>query len=105
MLGAINQGNNFPGQQYNILRVVAAFPFDIDFKSSSKAVQDALREDTHPLAKLPRAVLTAELATCQDGRSFVNQLNGTLKRARAQRDEGSEDRPKAKRRGGVEQPV
>ena len=105
MLGAINQGNHFVGPEYNLLRVVAAFPLDVDFMSSSKAVQDALQEDTHPLAKLPRAVLTAELATFQDGGLFVRQLNGTLKRGRGQRDEGSEDGPKAKRRSGVGRPV
>jgi len=109
MLGAINQGDRFPGLEYNILRVVAAFPLDANFKSSGSAVQQALGEDKHPLVKLTRGVLTAVLATCQDGKSFVDQLNRGPKRARGELEEGSDDkaednRPDAKRRRGVKQP-
>jgi len=53
--------------------------------------QNALGEDTHPLAKLSRGALTAALATWQDSKSFVDQLKGTLKSARGQLDEGSYD--------------
>ena len=91
MLGAINQGDRFPGLQYNILRVVVAFPLSADVESSGGAVQKALGEDRHPLARLPRAALIAELATCQDGKSFLGQLNGKLKTARAELEEGSDD--------------
>jgi len=91
MLGAINHGDSFPGLQYNILRVVAAFPLGADFKSSRGAVQEALGEDRHPLARLSRATLTAELATCQDCKSLLGKLNGKLKTARAELDEGSDD--------------
>jgi len=105
MLGAINQGEESLGHKYNILRVVAAFPLDVNFQSSSKVVQMALDEDEHPLAALSHAILTAELATCPDGKSFVDQLKGKLKRDRAEIDEGSDDeakddRPKAKRGRG-----
>jgi len=91
MLGAINQGDHFPGLQYDILRVVAALPLGADFESSGGAVQKALGEDGHPLARLSRAALTAELATCQDGKSFLGELNRKLKTARAELDEGSDD--------------
>jgi hypothetical protein len=105
MLGAINLGECFTGRQYNILRVVAAFPLDVNFESSSKAIQRALVEDKHPLAALSHVLLTAELATCPDGKSFVDQLKRKLKRDRAEIDEGSDkdDRPQAKkRRGGTQ---
>jgi len=91
MLGAINHGDCFPGLQYNILRVVTAFPLGADFKSSGGAVQKALGEDRHPLTALPRAALIAELATCQDRKSLLGQLNKELKRARAELEEGSDD--------------
>jgi len=91
MLDAINQGDSFPGLQYNILRVVAAFPLGADFQSSRGAVQEALGEDRHPLARLSRTALTAGLATCQDCKSLLGQLNGKLKTARAELDEGSHD--------------
>ncbi len=110
MLGAINQGPCFAGPKYNILQVVAAFPLDVNFTSKSQAVRNAIQEDTHPLAKLSRLVLTTELTTCKDGKSFVNQLNRTLKRACLELEEGSDDeaeddRPMAKRTRGVRQPV
>jgi len=104
MLGAINLGDCFTGLQYNILRVVAAFPLDANFGSLSKVVQTALDGDRHPLAKLSQVILTAELATCPDGKSFVNLLQGKLKRAHEETrsdDEAEEDRPNAKRRKGV----
>ena len=104
MLGAINLGDCFTGLQYNILRVVAAFPLDANFESVSEVVQTAIDEDGHPLAKLSQVILTAELATCPDGKSFVNLLKGKLKRAHKETrsdDEAEEDGPNAKRRKGV----
>jgi hypothetical protein len=103
MLDAINQGDRFTGPKYNILRLVAAFPLDVNFKSSSLAVKQVLSQDTHALAKLSRTALMAELAINLDTRSFLNQLNGTLKRSHTQLEEGSDgkakgDTPKAKRR-------
>jgi hypothetical protein len=110
MLGAIKLGDRFTGQKYNILRVVAAFALDVNFQSSSKAVQTALREDAHPLAKLSRVALAAALATSPDGKSFVDLLKATLKRSRDQLGEGSddeaeEDGPNAKRSKVMNRPV
>jgi hypothetical protein len=105
MLAAINDGDPFTEAQYNLLRVVAAFPLAANFNSPSKVVRDALQEDAHPLAKLSNGALTAELATCEDGKSLVNQLEWTFTKARVELGEDSdakpENEPKPKRRKGV----
>jgi len=80
---------------------------DVDFESPCLVVQKALGEDTHPLAKLSRA-LTAELAARRDGKSIVSLLGGTLKRAQPDEDadnEAKDDRPNATRRGVVKRHV
>ena len=68
MLAAITQGKGFTSANYLILRVVAAFPLDVNLESASPAVHRALGEDRHALARLYRGALTTELITCQ-GRS------------------------------------
>ena len=84
MLDAINVPNQpgATGGPYDILRVVAAFPLAADFESKSKEVQQALKEDSHPLALLRQSVLVSELATTPEGNSIVTQLRNTLERTR-----------------------
>jgi len=100
MLEATNLGRPpSTGTPYNTLRVVAAYPLDVNFAASCKEVEDALEMDEHPLAKLSHAALTAELATCKDGKSLVEHLK-SLKRARDELEEGSDERPNAKKKKG-----
>ena len=83
-------------QKYKILRVVAAFPPDVNFKSSSKEVKRALAEDEHQLAKLSHGAFTETLATLQNGSWFMDSLKSSLKRSRAEFAE--DDGPDAKTR-------
>jgi len=105
MLEATNLGKPpSTGTPHNILRVVAAYPLDVNFDAESKPVEAALGMDEHPLAKLSQAALAAELATCEDGKSLVEYLK-TLKRARAELEEGSDERPNTKRKNGKGNPT
>src|SRR5258708_27452237 len=63
MLAAINKNKRFTAGEYNILRLVVAFPLAIDFNSKSLEVQEKLMEDEHALAQLGGTTLTAEFAT------------------------------------------
>lgn len=80
MLEGINKpsGGPFTGCTYNILRVIAAFPLCINFNSSSIHIQNALREDDHPLASFSRTVLTSTLATIPYGTSILGDLTNKL---------------------------
>ena len=91
MKAAINQDERFTPGPYNILRVIAASPLDFNLDSPSLAVQAALEEDRHILAKLPRTVLATELATPRYGKSLAVVLQG-LERPRPQLDERSDDK-------------
>ena len=88
---AINQDERFTPGPYNILRVIAAFPLGFKLNSPSLAVQVALEEDKHVLAKLPRTVLITELATSRYGQPLAVVLTG-LKRRRSQLNERSDDK-------------
>ena len=90
-------------RRYKILRVIAGFPLDINFKSASKVIKSALAEDKHPLAKLDHGPLIETLATCDNGSWFVTNLTSSLKRSRSEGpdDEAEDDRPDAKRRRPV----
>jgi hypothetical protein len=89
-------------RKYKILRVIAAFPLDTNFNSTSNEVAHALAEDKNPLAKLSHKAFTEALVTCQNGRWFLEGLTSSLKRSRTECDEGSDEeaedeRPGAKR--------
>lgn len=92
MLAAINKPHEkFTTGRYNILRVVAAFPLNVNFKSMSTDVQSAMGEDSHPLALLPRSALASALATSPDGRSIMSMLTRTLKRTREEVDDDDDE--------------
>jgi len=100
MLEATNLGSpSSTGALSNILCVVAAFPLDVNFNAKSKPIKAALKKDNLPLAKLSQVALTAELATCQDGKSLVEQFK-SLKRTPAELEESSDEGPNVKRRRG-----
>ncbi len=107
MLEAVNKNVPFTKGKYNLLRVVAAFPLETNFNSRRTRVQRARYAKTHPLAKLPMSFLILALATCHLGKSIVDQLAGSLERARAvlEEDEAEDQRPKAKIMGGPENRV
>ena len=93
MKDAINLEDQFTDGEYNILRVVAAFPLDVNFDSTSKKVQESMEKDVHALAKLSQTAFTAELATSPDRRSLLGDLREYLKRSR---DKAEGDRRKKK---------
>ena len=77
MLDAIyipNQPRTADGK-YPILRVVAAFPLDVNFGSNSEKVQDALEEDTHPLARLSQTMLASVIASTPEGEAIVRSVD------------------------------
>lgn len=81
MLGSINQEDQlFAGPQYDMLRVVARFPLDMNFNSSRKYVQSAICEDNHPLARLQSLVFTAGLGTSEGCESYVTQVRHSLEK-------------------------
>jgi len=91
MLAAINKpGEGYTTGRYNLLRVVAAFPLSANFNSKAAAVTNALREDNHALALLPRSALISALATCPYGPSIMSMLTKTLKRTRGEVDDEAE---------------
>lgn len=96
-------------RQYEVLRVIVAFPLDANFQSTSQKVQEVLTDCTDPLAKLSQTAFSAALVTFRDGKDVLDKMKNPRKRARGQLDQGpdseaEDDRPKAKKRGGVERP-
>jgi len=82
-LEAINlRSEAFTQGQYNILRVIAAYPLEAHLGSSSKEVEAALGEDNHALATLSVTALVAALATTTAGASMMRMLKAELKRLR-----------------------
>ena len=87
MLEAINKAEDcFTGARYNVLRVVAAYPLDANSGSRSSEVQDALKEDNHPLASLDHVQLLASLTRCDATPSVLSSLSMSLKRVRIKGD-------------------
>ena len=82
MFDAINQEAPWTGADFNILRVVAAFPLAANVDSSSKYVKAKLKEDSHPLATLSRERLLDALCATPEGESVVSQLSTMVERAR-----------------------
>jgi hypothetical protein len=97
MLAAVNNGASWTGAEFNILRVVTGFPLAANFKSSSQKTQTSLGKDKHPLATLSNARLIEVLNATPGGKSIVDQLTATLKRAREGLEETDDERPQAKR--------
>ena len=84
MLEAINKAeDSFTGARYNVLRVVAAYPLDVNFVGSLE-VQDALNEDNHPLASLEHAPLLFALTRSDARPSVLSSLSVSLKRIRSE---------------------
>ena len=100
MLAAINKSDEpFIEGQYNILRVVAAFPLNAKLDSRATEVEKVLREDNHALALLSRSALTSALATCPSGPSIMSMLTETLKRTRGEVDDEADlGQPRSKSR-------
>jgi hypothetical protein len=85
MLAAINKREDaFTGGDFNILRVVAAYPLDVNLHSRSKFDEAALLADRHPLATLKRATLLTSLATSDSTPTILTDLISRLKRSRGQ---------------------
>lgn len=98
MLGFINiQAPLSASRPYNILQVIAGFPLNINFDSSSVEVQVAISENNHPLAKLSNKAYSEGLGDSEAGRSIINQLL-SLKKTRQRDDETLDDRPTARRK-------
>jgi len=86
MLAAINGADScWTGAEYNILRVVAAFPLAADLDSKSKLVATMLKHDKHPLATLSNVSLVAELVARPESKSCVDSL---CRIAKKKHDEG-----------------
>jgi hypothetical protein len=87
--------------KYHILRVVAAFPRNINLTSRPDAVQKALLEDEHPLVSLPHTSLTSVIATTPTGSDMIRQLHDSLNRKGGadgnDGNDGVEDTLKSKR--------
>jgi hypothetical protein len=94
MLAAINEQDSWTGADYNILRVVAAYPLAADFSSKSKHVAAMLKADNHPLATLSNVPLVEELLARPESKSCVDGLNRLVKRAR---DKADDEGPKNKK--------
>jgi hypothetical protein len=93
MLNAINvAGYSSISETYSLLRVLAAFPLDIDLDANSDGIRRALDEDDHPLAVLSHSALVSVLATNTRGNAIVTQLQGALKRKR-ENEEGPSQGP------------
>jgi hypothetical protein len=90
MLKAINKEGCYTGAEYNILRVVAAYPLDAKFTTASSKVQRALVEDKHPMATLRHAPLLASLASYNSPLTILSSLSTSLKRARGEVDKVEE---------------
>ena len=77
MLAAINTPDEcFTGARYNILRVVAAYPFDakIDATMRSNEIKVAVEADQHPLATLRHGSLLSALATYDGTLTIMSAL-------------------------------
>lgn len=60
MLAAINGDRaQFTTGEYNVLRLIAAYPLDSGFDSGAVSVVESLEKDNHPLATLPHEILTS----------------------------------------------
>lgn len=92
-------GGCFTGGQYNILRVIAAYPLNAKFDSTSKHIKSVLGKDQHPLATLRHVPLLASLATDSETCTILSSLQKSLKRQRTDGDVEDEDgQPDAKSR-------
>ena len=83
----------------NILQVMATFLLNVNFNAKSKPIKATLKKDNLPLAKLSQVALAAELATCQDGKSLVEQFK-SLKRTPTELEESSDEGSNVTRRRG-----
>ena len=61
MLAAINKQERFTDGEYNILRIVSAFPLAVN--SNSQGLQEKLPIDKHVIAQIDGATLMAEITT------------------------------------------
>ena len=74
----------YTGADFNILRVIAAFPLLVNRDSKSKHEKNILNSDKHPLAILPTTHLVAELGAQPESESCMAILRKTIKRARVE---------------------
>jgi hypothetical protein len=92
MLSAINQGPCFTGAEYNVLRVIAAFP---RFSTRAKAVAAALQNDHHPIATIREDLLMESLARESKVTEILPALTIRHKRAKCT---GTDDEVPARKR-------
>jgi hypothetical protein len=79
MLQKINLTDEPPTKgKYHILRVVAAFPLDVNFSTTSKVVRRALEKDEHPLASMSHEGLISALSSTLNGSDMIRQLRDDL---------------------------
>ena len=88
MLSAINQEPCFTGAEYNILRVIAAFPKRAKFSPHSTTVAMALQNDQHPIATMKEDLLIESLAREPKVTEIMSMLRNLHKRARDSTDDG-----------------
>lgn len=75
MLAGINkQCASFTSGEYNILRVVAAFPLLVNFNSTSRDVGKRLSQDSHPLAQLSSAAFVFQLTKFPSRRDTISKM-------------------------------
>ena len=94
MLSSINQEPCFTGAEYNVLRVIAAFPQVAEFSKRSPKVAAALQNDQHPIATIKEGLLMESLAREPKVAEILSTLTTMHKRAR----DGTDDEMKASKR-------
>ena len=104
MLAGINKQERFTDGEYNILRIVVAYPLAVDFNSQS--FQEKLPIDKHALAQITGATLMAELTTLTGVPSARDWLDHTLREKQEERQEmrqqNEKKKPKRKRPAGAD---
>ena len=95
MLADINKQERFTNGEYNILRIVVAYPLAVDFNSQS--FQEKLPIDKHPLAQINGATLMAELTTPTGVPSARDWLTHGLREQQEMRQQNNKKKPKRKR--------
>ena len=98
MLAAINKQDRFTDGEYNILRIVAAYPLAVDFNSQS--FQEKLPIDKHVLAQINGATLMAKLITPTRVPStrewLTHRLREKLEERQEMRQQNKKKKPKRK---------
>ncbi|KAG8815652.1 hypothetical protein FRC18_001410, partial [Serendipita sp. 400] len=85
MLKGLVLPENFSDDGYWLLGVIAAFPLDADFESSSAKVKAELKNYDHQLAKLQHDALTRAFSGDKKGVMMMKELVAAFKEEREER--------------------